>query len=85
MLGPHPPVEPNKKGAVLIQRVRAYCFGNDDAEKDSGGGADCHKQQAGHWIVDSTIATPMSVYEQYRSSRSSWGIDAMGSMLVEVE
>jgi len=27
----------------------------------------------------------MSVYEQYRKSRTSWGIDAMGSIVVEVE
>lgn len=85
MLGPHPPVEPDKNNAVLISEVRAFCFGSDDNEKNAGGGADCHKQAKGHWIVDSDIANPMSVYEQYRSSRSSWGIDAMGSMLVEVE
>ena len=60
-------------------------FGDDAQEKEFGGGADCHKQQAGHWIVDSDIANPMSVYEQYRKSRTSWGIDAMGSVVVEVE
>lgn len=27
----------------------------------------------------------MSVYEQYRKSRTSWGIDAMGSVIVEIE
>lgn len=27
----------------------------------------------------------MSVYEQYRASRTSWGIGAMGSVIVEVE
>jgi L-rhamnonate dehydratase len=26
----------------------------------------------------------MSVYEQYRASRTSWGIDAMGSVVVEI-
>jgi L-rhamnonate dehydratase len=65
--------------------VRAFVFGDDKQEKESGGGADCHKQSAGHWIVDSDIANPMSVYEQYRASRTSWGIDAMGSVVVEVE
>jgi L-rhamnonate dehydratase len=65
--------------------VRAFVFGDDKQEKESGGGADCHKQQEGHWIVDSDIANPMSVYEQYRKSRTSWGIDAMGSVVVEVE
>jgi L-rhamnonate dehydratase len=65
--------------------VRAFVFGDDTQEKESGGGADCHKQPQGHWIVDSDIANPMSVYEQYRKSRTSWGIDAMGSVVVEVE
>ncbi len=65
--------------------VRAFVFGDDNQEKESGGGADCHKQSQGHWIVDSDIANPMSVYEQYRKSRTSWGIDAMGSVVVEVE
>jgi L-rhamnonate dehydratase len=84
ILGPHPQVIPDPN-AVLIKEVRAFTFGNDDQEKESGGGADCHKQAKGHWIVDSDIANPMSVYEQYRASRSSWGIDAMGSIVVEVE
>jgi L-rhamnonate dehydratase len=66
-------------------KVRAFVFDDNDQEKESGGGADCHKQAKGHWIVDSDIANPMSVYEQYRSSRTSWGIDAMGSVIVEVE
>jgi len=78
-------VDPKKEGAVLIQHVRAFVFQDDAQEKNSGGGADCHKQAAGHWIVDSDIANPMSVYEQYRSSRTSWGIDAMGSVVVEIE
>jgi L-rhamnonate dehydratase len=82
ILGPHPIVEP--KG-VVIESVRAYTFGDDDGEKESGGGADCHKQAQGHWIVDSDIANPMSVYEQYRASRTSWGIDAMGTIVVEVQ
>ena len=84
ILGPHEKVQPNPD-AVLIAEVRAYIFGDDNQEKESGGGADCHKQAKGHWIVDSDIATPMSVYEEYRASRSSWGIDAVGSVVVEVE
>jgi L-rhamnonate dehydratase len=82
IMGPHPPVKP--KG-ICIKEVRAFCFEDDDDEKDQGGGADCHKQKEGHWIVDSDIANPMSVYEEYRNSRTSWGIDAMGTILVEVE
>ena len=84
ILGPHQPVKPDSS-AVLIKEVRAFIFSDDDDEKQQGGGADCHKQAAGHWIVDSDIANPMSVYEQYRASRTSWGIDAMGSVIVEVE
>src|SRR5207244_4047160 len=38
-----------------------------------------------HWIVDSPIANPMSVYEKYRASRTSWGINALGTVLVQVE
>ena len=82
ILGPHLTVQP--KG-ILIEKVRAFTFADDDDEKNSGGGADCHKQAKGHWIVDSDIANPMSVYEEYRQSRTSWGIDAMGTIIVEVE
>jgi hypothetical protein len=39
----------------------------------------------GHWLIDSKIATPMSGYEQYRSSRTSWGINVLGSFCVEIE
>lgn len=84
ILGPHQQVKPDPS-AVLIKEVRAFVFSDDDDEKEQGGGADCHKQAAGHWIVDSDIANPMSVYEQYRASRTSWGIDAMGSVIVEIE
>ena len=60
-------------------------FSESSEEEQSGGGADCHRQASGHWIVDSDIANPMSVYEQYRSSRTSWGIGALGSVIVEIE
>lgn len=49
-----------------------------------GGGADYHDQAANHWIVGQ-IATPMSRYPEYRGTRSSWGIDALGTVVVEVE
>jgi hypothetical protein len=67
VMGAHPPVKP--KG-ILIKEVRAFVFADDDDEKNSGGGADCHKQAKGHWIVDSDIANPMSVYDEYRESRT---------------
>lgn len=49
-----------------------------------GGGADYHNQGEEHWIVGQ-IATPMSRYPEYRATRTSWGIDALGTVVVEVE
>ncbi len=84
VFGPHPPVMP-RRGETLIREVRAYTFSSSSEEESGGGGADCHRQSSGHWIVDSDIANPMSVYAEYRDSRTSWGIGALGSVIVEVE
>jgi len=84
IFGPHHPVMP-RKGDTLIREVRAYTFSSSSEEESGGGGADCHRQSSGHWIVDSDIANPMSVYAEYRDSRTSWGIGALGSVIVEVE
>lgn len=59
-----------------VREVRAYVF--------RGGGADYHDQGAGHWI-DDHIATPMSIYPEYRQSRRSFGLDVLGTLVVEVE
>ena len=59
-----------------IRQVRAYVL--------RGGGADYHDQQGGHWI-DDHIATPMSRYPQYRQSRRSFGINVLGTLVVEIE
>lgn len=59
-----------------IRHVRAYTL--------RGGGADYHDQDAGHWI-DDHIATPMSVYPEYRQSRQSFGLNVLGTLVVEVE
>lgn len=59
-----------------IIQVRAYIT--------RGGGADYHDQGAGHWI-DDHIATPMAVYPQYRQSRQSFGINVLGTLVVEIE
>jgi len=59
-----------------IRHVRAYTL--------RGGGADYHDQDAGHWI-DDHIATPMSVYPEYRQSRQSFGINVLGTLVVEIE
>ena len=59
-----------------IAHVRAYTV--------RGQGADYHDQGAGHWI-DDHIATPMAVYPEYRQSRQSFGINVLGTLVIEVE
>jgi L-rhamnonate dehydratase len=59
-----------------IAHVRAYTV--------RGQGADYHDQGTGHWI-DDHIATPMSVYPEYRQSRQSFGINVLGTLVIEVE
>ena len=59
-----------------IRQVRAHVL--------RGGGADYHDQQGQHWI-DDHIATPMSRYPEYRQSRRSFGINVLGTLVVEVE
>jgi L-rhamnonate dehydratase len=49
-----------------------------------GGGADYHDQTGAHWI-DDHIATPMSKYPAYRQSRRAFGINVLGTLVVEVE
>ncbi len=48
------------------------------------GGADYHDQADGHWI-DNHISTPMARYPEYRQSRRSFGIDVLGTLVVELE
>lgn len=59
-----------------IKHLRAYTV--------RGGGADYHDQGKDHWI-DDHIATPMSKYPAYRQSRQSFGINVLGTLVVEVE
>lgn len=59
-----------------IRSVRAFVL--------RGGGADYHDQSDGHWI-DDHIATPMSRYPEYRESRRSFGINVLGTLVVEIE
>ncbi|MFS0894225.1 L-rhamnonate dehydratase [Microbacterium sp. 179-I 3D3 NHS] len=63
-------------GTPTIREVRAYTV--------RGGGADYHDQGAEHWI-DDHIATPMSVYPEYRQSRQSFGLNVLGTLVVEIE
>ena len=50
-------------------------------------GADCHDVSDQHWINGhpTPIANPMSSYPRYQQYRKSWGINALGSVIVEVE
>ncbi|MBP2316648.1 L-rhamnonate dehydratase [Azospirillum soli] len=59
-----------------IRQVRAFTV--------RGGGADYHDQGADHWI-DDHIATPMSKYPEYRQSRQTFGLNVLGTLVVEVE
>jgi len=59
-----------------ITHIRAYTV--------RGGGADYHDQTGPHWI-DDHIATPMAKYPEYRESRQSFGINVLGTLVVEVE
>jgi L-alanine-DL-glutamate epimerase-like enolase superfamily enzyme len=61
-----------------IVDVRAFIVG-------AGAGGDYHDREAGHWLVDSLIANPMSGYPDYKASRTSWGIAVLGSLVVEIE
>jgi L-rhamnonate dehydratase len=64
------------KRLARIATVRAYVL--------AGGGADYHDQAEGHWI-DGQIATPMSRYADFRATRCSFGLNVLGSVIVEVE
>ncbi|SXD85868.1 putative dehydratase [Klebsiella variicola] len=66
-----------------IKHVRAWFTGGATAEQGAGGG-DYHDQGANHWI-DDHIATPMSKYKEYEQSRQSFGINVLGTLIVEVE
>ncbi|KAJ5812689.1 hypothetical protein N7447_009712 [Penicillium robsamsonii] len=50
-----------------------------------GSGGDYHNVKGGHWLIDSNISTPMTKWAQFRGSRTSWGINVLGSFCVEIE
>jgi L-rhamnonate dehydratase len=64
---------------AAIREVRAYVTAPAET------GADYHNRPSGHWIIDLPVANPMSVYEEYKADRTSWGINALGTVVVEVE
>ncbi|MFM0500746.1 L-rhamnonate dehydratase [Paraburkholderia caffeinilytica] len=59
-----------------IKYVRAFTL--------RGAGADYHDQGEGHWI-DDQVSTPMSKYPEYRGSRRSFGLNVLGTLVVEIE
>lgn len=61
---------------ITIRQVRAYVV------RDGGG--DYHDQKQGHWI-DDHIATPMAKYPAYRNSRQAFGLNVLGTLIVEIE
>ncbi|AOA60840.1 L-rhamnonate dehydratase [Komagataella phaffii CBS 7435] len=61
-----------------IKSVKTFLLGK-------GLGGDYHNVETGHWIIDSKFATPMSKFEDWRGSRTSWGINVLGSFCVELE
>ena len=63
-----------------IKHVRAFVMQGNAG----GGGGDCHDQKGYHWI-DDHIATPMARYPEYRASRRSFGLNVLGSLIVEIE
>ena len=63
-----------------IKHVRAFIL-RGGAE---GGGADYHDVARGHWI-DDHISTPMARYPEYRDSRQSFGLNVLGTLVIEVE
>lgn len=62
-----------------ITDLRAHVLAGGDQ------GADYHAREGGHWINSTVIATPMSRYAEFRETRKSFGIDVLGTTLVEVE
>lgn len=63
-----------------IKHMRAFVMQGNAG----GGGGDCHDQKGYHWI-DDHIATPMARYPAYRASRRSFGLNVLGSLIVEIE
>lgn len=75
-LVPHSASRNGAMASQKIREVRAFVY--------RGGGGDYHDQGSGHWI-DDHIATPMAKYPEYRASRQSFGLNVLGTVVVEVE
>jgi len=62
-----------------ITALKAYLIAGQ------GDGADYHDQKSGHWIIDHPISTPMSRYEEYKKTRTSFGINVLKSIIVKIQ
>lgn len=67
-----------------ITSIRAFSMGGATATIHGQGGGDYHDQGKGHWI-DDHIATPMSKYKDYEQSRQSFGLNVLGTLVVQIE
>jgi L-alanine-DL-glutamate epimerase-like enolase superfamily enzyme len=70
---------PKMKTFPTISTVRTFIIDG------VGSGGDYHNVSGGHWLIDAKIATPMSKWANYRSSRTTFGINVLGSFCVELE
>jgi L-rhamnonate dehydratase len=61
---------------IKVRQIRAYIV------RDGGG--DYHDQKRGHWI-DDHVASPMAKYPAYRESRQAFGLNVLGTLVVEIE
>ena len=52
--------------------------------KTQSAGADYTDHAEGHWINDRIIANPMSMYDKYKNSRSSWGMDVLKGIFIQI-
>ena len=71
-----------------VKEIRAYVPDVVHSGKKGAQGSDCHDVPLEHWINGISpmpIANPMSVHPKYAGARTSWGINALGSCVVEVE
>ncbi|RMZ89576.1 hypothetical protein DV736_g3189, partial [Chaetothyriales sp. CBS 134916] len=71
--------EPSVRAFPTIKAIRTFVI------EGVGSGGDYHNVKGGHWLIDTKIATPMSKWEKYRKSRTSFGINVLGSFCVEIE
>ena len=71
------------KTEVVISLQAFDLFYNSPPSPD----ADCHDVVDQHWNngYPTPIANPMSSYPRYHDYRKSWGVNAMGTLVVEVE